>query len=102
MDEIESMYHYKEKEEVNDTEIKRAKEIRNTRLYFDNLIRIYCRENKKAVFEITKEEVSEITKNYTALQKELFIKQLIKNIETNFWKPIKVLQETKDIALFHK
>lgn len=101
MSEIEEMFKPKsEYEIINDEDVVKAREIRLWRDYFNRVIRKYLADNHMEIKDFGKEDIAKITAQYTLKQKEVFMQQVIKTLETNYWKPIKRVRENHKSVLF--
>lgn len=90
-----------EQEEIDLAEIDRAKMERVKIFRYNTMILKYLDRNKKRVDEITKQDVENLTEDMSTADKHLFIKQVVKAIETNYWKPIQRVKENNKCALFN-
>lgn len=84
IEDLDDILNFKEDKEINEKEIRKAKQEREWRQYFNTLIAQYTKKNNVKSREITQKEVGDITRDYTPTQKQIFIQQLVKSIETNF------------------
>lgn len=101
MQELSDMMKVQNTQEEIDDRLLQAK-IREERVrnYFNNQIHTYLRKNKKGMWRLDLSDYNKMTEGYTSKQKQVFMEQLLKAMQTNRWKPIKRIREhNKSILL---
>ena len=89
-----------EQEQVDLEAIDRANQERLKVRLFNKQIIEYLKANKLTIDKVSKEDVERMTAKLTEQDKYVFIKQVVKWIETNYWKPIQRVKENHKCVLF--
>lgn len=92
----------KTQEEIDDRLVQKAIRERQVREYFNNQIRTYLRSKKKWMGQLDMADYNEMTKNYNTRQKQVFMDQLLKAMQTNRGKPIKRIKENNKSVLLNQ
>ena len=101
MFELSDMMKDKETQDILDLEaIDRAKQNRAKIYIYNDKIVKYLENKWLTIDKVTKHDVEEMTKDLKEHDKYIFIKQLVKAIETNYWKPIQWIKDNKKCVLF--
>lgn len=89
------------RQEVSLEELKRSIEKREKAEYFRNKIYNYLKKYQKPIELLSREDLVIMTEWMNALDKELFMDQVKRCLETNRWKPIKWIVQNKKSILFN-
>lgn len=89
-----------EQEQVDLEAIDRAKQERAKIKVFENRIQKYLISKWISIDKLSKWDLEAMTSKLTDEDKYLFIKQVVKWIETNYWKPIQWIKENHKCVLF--
>ena len=101
MAELSDIMKDKREQELVDLEaIDRANENRVKIYKFNDMILKYLKENEMTIDQISKGDIEILTKDMVEWDKYIFIKQVVKAIETNYWKPIQWIRDNKKFVLF--
>lgn len=92
----------KTQEEIDDRLVQKAIRERQVREYFNNQIRTYLRSKKKWMGQLDMADYNEMTKDYNTRQKQVFMDQLLKAMQTNRGKPIKRIKENNKSVLLNQ
>ena len=96
----EMMQNQKKEEHIDDRLVQMAIRERQVRDYFNNQIHTYLRTNRKWMGQLDLSDYNKMTENYNTRQKQVFMDQLLKAMQTNRGKPIKWIKEhNKSILL---
>lgn len=90
----------KEQEQVDLEAIDRANQERAKIKIFEKMIQKYLKSKWLSIDKVSKSNVEEMTSKLDDKDKYLFIKQVVKWIETNYWKPIQWIKENHKCVLF--
>ena len=96
------MKNQKKEEEIDDRLVQRAIRERQVRNYFNNQIHTYLRTNKKGMWQLDLGDYNKMTAWYTSRQKQVFMEQLLKSMQTNRGKPIKWIRENNKSVLLNQ
>lgn len=101
MSELSDIMKDKTEQEIVDLEaIDRANENRIKIYRFNDLILRYLQDNEITIDQLNKEDIETMTRDMTERDKYILIKQVVKAIETNYWKPIQWIKENHKCVLF--
>ena len=89
-----------EQEQVDLEAIDRANQERVKIKVFEWMIHKYLKEKWLSIDKVSKENLEEMTSKLNDKDKYLFIKQVVKWIETNYWKSIQWIKENHKCVLF--
>lgn len=92
----------KTQEEIDDRLVQKAIRERQVREYFNNQIHTYLRSKKKWMGQLDMADYNEMTKDYNTRQKQVFMDQLLKAMQTNRGKPIKWIKENNKSVLLNQ
>lgn len=90
-----------EQEQVDLEAIDRANQERLKIKVFEWMIQEYLRNKWISIDKLKKDDLEEMTSKLADKDKYLFIKQVVKWIETNYWKPIQRVKENHKCVLFN-
>lgn len=91
-----------QQEEISTRLLEKTLYERKVRDYFNEQIRTYLRTNHKGMWQLDKDDLEEMTKDYNTKQKQVFMDQLLKAMQTNRWKPIKRIKEHNKSVLLNQ
>lgn len=89
-------------EEISTRLLEKTLHERRVRDYFNEQIRMYLRTNHKWIWELDQKDLAEMTKDYNTKQRQVFMDQLLKAMQTNRWKPIKRIKEHNKSVLLNQ
>lgn len=92
----------KTQEEIDDRLVEAQIREQRVRDYFNNQIHTYLRTNKKGMGQLDLSDYEKMTKNYNTKQKQVFMEQLLKAMQTNRGKPIKRIKENNKSVLLNQ
>lgn len=92
----------KRQEEIDDRLVQKQIREREVREYFNNQIHVYLRTKKKGMGQLDMADYNEMTKNYNTRQKQVFMDQLLKAMQTNRGKSIKRIKENNKSILLNQ
>lgn len=91
-----------QQEEISTRLLEQTLHERKVRNFFNEQIRTYLRMNHKGMWQLDMSDYNEMTKNYNTRQKQVFMDQLLKAMQTNRGKPIKWIKEHNKSVLLNQ
>ena len=90
------------RQEIDDRLLQATLREQNVRRYFNQQIRNYLRTTKKWMGSLNLDDYNKMTENYNTKQKQVFMDQLLKAMQTNRGKPIKWIREHNKSVLLNQ
>ena len=98
----EMMKTQKQEDQIDDRLVQAQMREEAVRRYFNQQIHTYLRTNRKGMWQLDMSDYNEMTKNYNTKQKQVFMDQLLKAMQTNRGKPIKRIREHNKSVLLNQ
>ena len=102
MQELSDMMKPERDKGIDDRLLQKQLRENKAREYFNDQIYTYLRVNNKWIWELTTEDLENMTAWYTSRQKQVFQEQLIRAMKTNRGKPISWIKENNKSVLLNQ
>lgn len=90
------------REEIKISDIERFQAKRYKKEVYRRMIYNYLRKNKKGIWELSAEDIGQITAGFNSLDVSIFMDEVKHCLEVNWWKPIKRIIANNKSVLFDK